>query len=182
MYHIQKLHCWKQTLAKDKRPKKGIKPHMLSHFTDSILLYGPPCLWDTIKTEKSHGGVKDAFEGTSKRFGTANEEMLVKVSNVRIYRSLMKDFVEKEVEDPKMRNSSHSYYKTEAGIEYESSSSGVMSREILQVGQDFVCKYSQDCTFVSPHMPPNIFKAQLLAYISYLKENRETERCGGKCK
>jgi hypothetical protein len=179
MYHILKLHCWKQTLLKDGRSKKGIKPHMLSHFTDSILLYGPPCLWDTIKTEKSHGGVKNAFDGTSKRFGTANEEMLVKVSNVRIFTRTMKEYVNKGVTN--RTKISQSYYKTETGIEYESSS-GVMNKEILFVGEDLVCHYSRDCTFVSSLLPPNLFKLALLHYTSYLKENLESERCGGKFK
>jgi hypothetical protein len=76
---LYKLFAFKQKLLEDTRDKEGIKWHMTLHFPLYILFLGSPVVFDMIRTEKSNSDVKNLFDHTSKRFGTAFEEILGKV-------------------------------------------------------------------------------------------------------
>lgn len=146
-------HCFRQKLLGDHRKKDGIKWHMILHMPFYINYFGPSHLWDMVRYEKAHGGVKDSFANTSQRFGTASMEILRKRTIATVVCSEAKRF---KMEDNKgkyvlvqNRKKQSLVYETDSGISFESYDGTLHRHEIVYQQRMWTWK-GKMCPFINP--------------------------------
>ena len=153
VYYMLLQHCFRQKLLGDHRKKDGIKWHMILHMPFYINYFGPSHLWDMVRYEKAHGGVKETFTNTSQRFGTANMEILRKRRIASVISSESKRFQLEEtilnVEHVLTTNKKKLQYETETGISFESYNGTLHRHEIIYKHGKWTWRGNM-CPFINP--------------------------------
>lgn len=181
-------HCFRQKLLGDHRKKDGIKWHMILHMPLYIHYFGPSHLWDMVRYEKAHGGVKDSFAKTSQRFGTANMEILRKrrvafVISSEAKRLHLEDtilqplgFVRQGVRNKKLE------YETETGIIFESYEGTLQRHELFFNRKLNIGKWTWKgdyCPFISPLVTQDMLHNIIATYIAAESSQHSAKKYNG---
>ena len=179
MYSLTKLFAFKQHLLEEDREKEGIKWHMLLHVPFQILYFGPACNFDMVKYEKAHGEVKHIFEATSKRYGTANDEMLAKFCTNKVIKSSWIDVVQIDAKTCVDKISRlERTYQTPTDMIYESFTGPSFREEIIYDNRSNTYRLKGQQRFINPVVYGTTFNQTMRSFYEYLCEN-DTEMCEG---
>ena len=168
VYYMLLQHCFRQKLLGDHRKKEGIKWHMILHMPFYINYFGPSHLWDMVRYEKAHGGVKDSFANTSQRFGTASIEILRKrriayVVSSEAKRIKMEDVTTNFV--PVHKRKKKLEYETESGISFESYDGTLHRHEIICRNGMWTWKGNL-CPFINPLLSKDALHNMITKFIT----------------
>ena len=174
------MFIFKQKILGDNREKEGIKWHMIPHFPIYIDRFGPPCTFDMVTSERTHGYIKNIFDSTSKRYGTTSEEIVSKVMTTKAVSDIWRQEI--SIEDNMLSTKSENavIYTTPSGIVFETTSGALSKGKVMYSGLTkkflVVDPYRP---FVNPILTPDGFANTIQGYLNEAKETRHDNRFEG---
>ena len=112
----------------------GMKIHMGQHFPRYIVRNGAPTAWDMAQHERSHKPIKKMYEGTSRRDGSTNTEIVTRMETTDAIGSALRAVeIQRGVHltERKPVKSSSVLYTTEDNVEFRAFCSSNSSVRVL---------------------------------------------------
>ena len=138
------------------------------HFFKTL---GPAIAFDMISTERKHQEIKRIFGSTSKRFGSANEEMLAKYITFNMISNAWDRL--KDLEIDKIKKVQQNMYYTPENISFESPLGTSYRKKFTYLTKKgtFGLK-GPDNSFVNPILDEIFLNNIIMNYIRFTKEEK----------